>query len=149
MRMLPRIFGEGFLDDFIDPIERYLPVLHRPIDRDKEIPALMKTDLKENNGNYEISMDLPGVKKENVKIELEDGYMSITACSGSDIEENDSEHNYIKRERYRGEYKRSFFVGENIEKEDIKAKFENGVLYITFPKKDPKKLENDKIIEIE
>lgn len=148
MRMLPRIFGDSFFDDFMDhPFERYLPALRTT--NAKEVPSVMKTDLREKDGNYEISMDLPGVKKQDVKIELDEGYLSISASTGSDTEESDESQGYIKRERFRGAYKRSFFVGEHISSEDIKAKFENGVLFVTFPKKDPKELQSNKFIEIE
>lgn len=148
MRMLPRIFGDDFFDDFMDsPFERYLPIARQS--RSSNTPVLMKTDLKEKDGNYEISMELPGVKKEDVKIELDEGYLSISASTGKDIEEKDSEQTYLKRERYRGQYKRSFFVGEHLSTEDIKAKFEDGILYITFPKKDPNEIQNNRFIEIE
>ena len=109
----------------------------------------MKTDLREKDGNYEISMDLPGIKKDNVQIELDDGYLSISASTGSDVECGDHDCGYIKKERYRGSYKRSFYVGEDISTEDIKAKFEDGVLTVTLPKPETKKLENKKFIEIE
>lgn len=148
MRMLPKIFGDGFFDDFMEsPFERYLPLISQS--RTNNTPAVMKTDLQEKDGNYEISMDLPGIKKENVQIELDDGYLSISASNGKDLEEKDLDQNYLKRERYRGHYKRSFFVGEHLSTEDISAKFEDGVLYLTFPKKDPREIQNSKIIEIE
>ena len=143
MRMLPRIFGDSFFDEFMDyPIGKYLPAK-------KSVPAVMKTDVREKDGNYEIIMDLPGIDKSDVKITLEDGYLSVNASAHSGCEETDSEGSYIKKERYTGEYKRSFFVGEHIFSEDIKAKFENGVLLITLPKKDPNEIKGNKFIEIQ
>lgn len=148
MKMLPSLFGESFFDDFMDyPLEKYFPGSYSSTK--KNVPAVMKTDLREKDGNYEIIMDLPGINKENVKIELDDGYLSVSASANSDSEEKDSEHKYIKKERYRGSYKRVFFVGDHILSEDIKAKFENGVLIITFPKKNPNELKGNKFIEIE
>lgn len=143
MRMLPRIFGDSFFDDFMDyPLGKYMPAK-------KNVPAVMKTDLREKDGNYEIIMDLPGINKSDVQITLEDGYLTVSASACSNCEETDNEGSYIIRERYSGAYKRSFYVGEHISSEDIKAKFENGVLFITLPKKDPNEINGNKFIEIQ
>ncbi len=145
MRMLPRIFGDNFFDDFMDhPFERYLPML-----RGSDVPVAMKADLVEKGGNYELSMELPGVKKEDIEICLKDGYILISASTDSESDEEDDDKNYIKRERYTGEYRRSFFVGDGVSQKDIKAKFENGVLFVVFPKKEPKDDKSSKIIAVE
>lgn len=148
MLLVPRKFGEGMFDDFMDyPLERALSIFNNPAFSKKSAHP-MKTDVKEKDGIYEISMDLPGFKKEDVKIELDNGYMTVAACNSSDNEEGDQESGYIRRERYRGECKRSFYVGEYLNREDIKAKFEDGILFINFPKEQPKKIES-KYIDIE
>ena len=99
----------------------------------------MTTDVKEDEQGYEITMNIPGVKKEDVKAELKDGYLTIQATSNSKKDEKDSEGRYIRRERYCGSCSRSFYVGEEMTEEDIKAKFENGTLKLTLPKKEAKK----------
>ena len=148
MRMLPGIFGDSFFDDFMDyPLEKYF--LMPSHDTGKNFHAVMKTDVKEKDNNYEIAMDLPGIKKDDVKIELDSGYLTVSACRCSENEEQDSGHKYIKKERYSGHYKRSFFVGENISNEDVRAKFEDGVLMITLPKNKPDELKANKNITIE
>ncbi len=96
---------------------------------------IMRTDIYEKEGNYVIEADVPGFKKENVKVDYEDGYLTITAKREEVKEENT---NYIKKERYYGEFTRSYYVG-NINEDDIKAKFEDGTLKVTFPKEDPNK----------
>ena len=148
MRMLPGIFGDSFFDDFMDyPFKKYFSM--QSPSTAKNFSAVMKTDVKEKDGNYEIEMDLPGIKKENVKIELDDGYLSVSANTQRENEEADSEQKYIKKERYSGSYKRSFYVGDHITSEDIHAKFEDGVLLITLPKETPENLNKNKYIDIE
>lgn len=97
---------------------------------------MMKTDIKENDGSYELTVDLPGIKKENIKAELNDGYLVITAENNTSNDEKDDNGKYIRRERYQGSYSRSFYVGDSITEEDIKAKFENGTLTLDIPKKE-------------
>ena len=110
----------------------------------------MKTDIRETADDYEITMNLPGVKKENVKAELKDGYLTIQAAMGSSGENKDKEGKYIRRERYYGTSSRSFYVGEDITQEDIRARFEDGTLKLTVPKKDAKPAaEQKKYITIE
>lgn len=115
---------------------------------DKRQPNLMKTDIKENDSNYIIEMDLPGFDKENIDLMLNDGYLEISAKMIKEENEDESEK-YIRRERYYGECSRSFYVGEDILEEDIDAEFKNGILKVTIPKKEEtKKLSESKRIEI-
>ena len=94
----------------------------------------MNTDIKENKDNYEVAVDLPGMKKENINVSLKDGYLTVTASRKDDNDEKNSEGKYIRREHYEGSTSRSFFVGKDMKQEDIHAKYENGVLTLTVPK---------------
>lgn len=143
----PSIFGEnlfdGFFDDFTTPVKKNLSY---------RVPAqnLMKTDVKESDTGYTLSIELPGYKKEDVKAELKDGYMTISASTSENNDEKDSDGKYIRRERYAGTSSRSFYVGKDITENDISAKFDNGVLNIFVPKKQPEpKVEEKKYITIE
>ena len=116
----------------------------------KEAASLMRTDVKDTASAYELEIELPGVKKEDLKAELKDGYLTITASVGNKQEEKQEDGKYIRRERYAGTCSRSFYVGDEMKQEDIKAKFENGVLKITVPKKEEKPVvENNSYITIE
>lgn len=109
----------------------------------------MKTDIKETDSSYEMDIDLPGFKKEDVSAKLENGYLTITAAKGVDKDEKNENGVYIRRERYSGECSRTFYIGEAVKEEDIKARFEDGILKISVPKVDPKKVEGRKYIAIE
>ena len=109
---------------------------------------MMKTDIKEQDGGYELTVDLPGVKKEDIKAELNDGYLTITAENNSSKDEKDEKGKYICRERYSGSYSRSFYVGDAVTEEDIKAKFENGTLTLDIPKKEALPEKQNKYIAI-
>ena len=110
----------------------------------------MRTDVKETETGYELDIDLPGYKKEDVQAELKDGYLTITAKSDNSNDQKDSNGKYIRRERYVGTCSRRFYVGDGIEQTDIKAKFENGILKISVPKKEDKPaVEKNKYITIE
>ncbi len=110
---------------------------------------IMKTDIKEKKDKYIIDIDLPGYEKENIKIEIEDGYLTVHATANSSNEEKE-EGKFVRKERYIGSCSRSFYVGEDVKQEDIKASFRNGTLKIEVPKKEEKKeIENKKYIEIE
>ncbi len=109
---------------------------------------MMKTDIKEHDGGYELTVDLPGVKKDDIKAELNDGYLTITAESGTSKDEKDEKGKYICRERYSGSYSRSFYVGDAVTEEDIKAKFENGTLTLDIPKKEALPEKQNKYIAI-
>ena len=140
--LVPSIFGRSFIDDFFEePFGVY------SYNNDTE---LMKTDVKERDSDYEITMNLPGVKKEDIKAELKDGYLTIQASSNSGKDEKDENGKYIRRERYSGSCSRSFYVGEEVKDDEIKAKFENGLLTLTVPKKEAKPaVEEKKYISIE
>lgn len=109
---------------------------------------MMKTDIKEHDGGYELTVDLPGVKKEDIKAELNDGYLTISAENNTNKDEKDENGKYICRERYSGSYSRSFYVGDAITEEDIKAKFENGTLKLDIPKKEAIPEKQNKYIAI-
>ena len=141
--MMPSIFGETFLNDFFD-----FPVYDQGVN--DKTSGLMKTYIMENEKDYEIVMDLPGFKKDEIKGELKDGYLIITAAREQKEEKKDSKGNYIRRERYRGNCSRSFYVGDYMRQEDIKAKFENGTLKLTVPKQVARpEVERAKCIAIE
>ncbi len=109
---------------------------------------MMKTDIKEHDIGYELTVDLPGVKKDDIKAELNDGYLTITAENNSSKDEKDEKGKYICRERYSGSYSRSFYVGDAVTEEDIKAKFENGTLTLDIPKKEALPEKQNKYIAI-
>lgn len=108
---------------------------------------LMRTDIKEKDSNYVIEVDLPGYEKEDIEIELEKGYLKVTA-KVNNTETNEGEK-YIQKERFYGECSRSFYVGDNIKQEDIKAGFKNGILSLTVPKEQEKRVEEKKFIQID
>ena len=110
---------------------------------------LMKTDIKEKGDKYLLEVDLPGYEKEDIKIEIEDGYLTVHASMNKNIDESDKDSKYVHKERYVGECSRSFYVGEDIKEEDIKASFKNGTLKLELPKKEMKKEDSKKYIEIE
>ncbi|NLF46804.1 MAG: Hsp20/alpha crystallin family protein [Clostridiales bacterium] len=110
---------------------------------------IMKTDVKENEDGYLLEIDLPGFKKDDVKASLKDGYMTVSASRTTDKDEKDQEGRYIRKERYEGSCSRSFYVGENVTESDINAKFEDGILKISVPKKVPEKVEKENYIAIE
>lgn len=114
------------------------------------VNELMKTDIQENEHGYVLTMNLPGIKKENVKAELKDGYLTIQAVSQTEDDEKNQGGKYIRRERFYGSSSRSFFVGKDVKQEDIKAKFENGTLKLLIPKKEEKpEVEDNRFITIE
>ena len=129
---MPSIFGESLLDDLFDFNQNHQ--IENKLYGDKE-KNLMKTDVKENEHDFEIFVDLPGFKKEDLKLDLTDGYITISA--NKTLEEEDKKK-YIRKERFYGSVSRSFYVGDSIKKEDIKAKFDNGVLTLSIPKVEPK-----------
>ena len=144
--LMPSIFGENLFDDFFD--------FDRPARRPAKyaLPAsgIMKTDIRETDGSFELDIELPGYQKEDVKAELKDGYMTITAATDSSKEEKAEDGHFIRRERYVGSCSRSFYVGDAIRKEDIKAKFDNGILKVSVPKKQPEpQVEENHFIAIE
>ena len=148
--MLPSIFGENMFDDFFsDPFGMMVPQTRDAL-YGKHAKNLMKTDIRETDTSYELDIDLPGFKKDEVSIDLKDGYLTISASSNSNKDEKDEEGRYIRRERYSGSCSRSFYVGDAVTEADIKAKFENGTLTMMIPKKEVQPaVENKKYIAIE
>ena len=147
--LMPSIFGENLFDDWMDfPFEREFFGGRNPLYGKRE-KNLMKTDVRETEGTYELDIDMPGFKKENVQAELKDGYLTISASKGLDKDEKDKEGRYIRQERYSGTCQRCFYVGEAVTQEEIHAKFEDGILKLSIPKKDAKAVEEKKYIAIE
>ena len=148
--MLPSIFGENLFDDWMDdfPVRGFMEGEHNPL-YGKHGKNLMKTDVKELEKGYEVAVDLPGFKKEDLHVELNKGYLTISASKSLNKDEKDQEGKYIRQERYAGSCSRSFYVGEGVEEKDIHAKFEDGTLRLAIPKKDPKAIESKKCIAIE
>lgn len=141
--LMPSIFGDNLFDSFFGrPFEDF--------GFSSSTGDLMKTDIKDVDNAFEITMNLPGVKKEDVKAELKDGYLTIRATSNTERDEKDNQGRYIRRERYSGSCSRSFYVGEEVTQEDIRARFENGTLSMLIPKKEKQPaVENKKYIAIE
>ena len=148
--MLPSIFGENLFDDFFsDPFEMMqMPQSRNPL-YGKHAKNMMKTDIRETENNYELDIDLPGFKKDEVNLELKNGYLTISADKSLDKDEKDNEGRYIRQERWSGSCSRSFYVGENVKPEDVNAKFEDGILKIAMPKAEQKKLPSSTSIAIE
>ena len=111
----------------------------------KHAKNMMKTDVRETDGTYEVDIDLPGFKKEDISVSFENGYLTVSTNKTLDRDDKDKDGKYIRQERYAGSMSRSFFIGKNIPKEDIKAKYEDGVLRLSVPKKDIKVIENNTI----
>ena len=148
--MMPSIFGENlFDDDWMNfPFEQDFWGKKNPL-YGKHAKNMMKTDIREHDEGYEVDIDLPGFKKDEISIELENGYLTVSADKGLDKDEEDKKGKYIRKERYAGAMQRSFYVGENLTDEDIKAKYENGILRLSVPKKPAKAVEAKKTIAIE
>ena len=144
--LLPSIFGEDLFDEMMNMDDFFGSC--NPL-YGKNVKNLMKTDVKENENGYEVDIDLPGFKKEDINAKLDNGYLTISATKGLDKDEQDENGKYIRRERYTGSCSRSFYVGEDITEEDIRAKYEDGILKLAIPKKDAKQVETRKYIAIE
>ena len=136
--LMPSIFGESLFDDFDNLMNFSFPDVDKTL-YGKHAKNMMKTDVKEKDNGYEVAIDLPGFKKDEMKIELNDGYLTISAEKGLDKDETDKNGSLIRQERYAGSLSRSYYVGEDITENDIHAKFENGVLTIEVPKKEETK----------
>ena len=150
--LMPSIFNDNLFDDFFD-FPFYDDKADRKIQRKlygHHAGNLMKTDIKEKKDGYELEIDLPGFKKDEVTAELNDGYLTVSAAKGLDQDEQEKETGkYIRRERYAGSTSRSFYVGNGVKNEDVHAKFENGVLRLSIPKKAAEEIEADKYVSIE
>ena len=146
--MLPSLFGESLFDRFFDDsLEKEFFGTHNPL-YGKHAKNLMKTDVKDVNDHYEVAVDMPGFQKDEVNVELENGYLTISAAKGLDKDQKDDEGHYIRQERYSGSCSRSFYVGD-IQPEDIHAKYEDGILKLTLPKADQKAIEHQNRIAIQ
>ena len=144
--LMPSIFGENLFND--DWMNFGFPEVDNAL-YGKHAGNVMKTDVKETETGYEVDIDLPGFKKDEINAKLDNGYLTISAAKGLDKDEQDKNGKYIRRERYAGSMSRSFYVGEGVTEEDIKAKYEDGILRLVVPKKDAKAVENKKYIAIE
>jgi HSP20 family protein len=139
--LMPSIFGENLFND--DWMDFGFPEVDKAL-YGKHANNVMKTDT-----GYEVDIDLPGFKKDEINAQLDNGYLTISAAKGLDKDEKDKKGKYIRKERYAGAMSRSFYVGEGITQEDIKAKYEDGILRLSVPKKEAKAVENKKYIAIE
>ena len=148
--MLPSVFSENLFDEMFDDAFGLMPVFggRSPL-YGKHARNLMKTVVREVGDNYEMDVDLPGFKKDEVKLELKDGYLTISAAKGLDKDEQDKQGRYIRQERYTGQCSRSFYVGEGLKAEDVHAKFEDGILRLTLPREAKKELPASNAILIE
>lgn len=144
--MMPSIFGENLFND--DWMDFGFPEVDKAL-YGKHANNVMKTDVKETDTGYEVDIDLPGFKKDEINAQLDNGYLTISAAKGLDKDEKDKKGKYIRKERYAGAMSRSFYVGEGVTQEDIKAKYEDGILRLSVPKKEAKAVENKKYIAIE
>ena len=154
--MMPSIFGENLFDD------DWMDLMDFPFDRfdrefwgrknplyGKHAKNMMKTDIREHDEGYELDVDLPGFKKDEISVQLDNGYLTISAAKGLDKDEQDKKGKYIRKERYAGTMQRSFYVGDAVTQEDVKAKFEDGILKLSLPKKNAKAVEANNSIAIE
>ena len=146
--LMPSIFGENLFDDDWFDFDRDFWGKKNPL-YGKNAKNIMKTDIREHDTGYELDVDLPGFKKDEINVELENGYLTISAAKGLDKDEQDKKGKYIRKERYAGAMQRSFYVGDEVTQEDIKAKFEDGILRLSIPKKDAQAVETKKTIAIE
>ena len=147
--LTPRIYTDNLFDDWFDDFPfRSLENVDRKL-YGKHAAKEMLTDVKEHEDHYEVEIDLPGFKKEDIKVELNEGYLTITANKGLKEEEKNKTGKIVRQERYSGTMSRSFYVGEQITAEDITAKYEDGVLSLNVPKKEEKKLPETHTIMIE
>ena len=150
--MVPMRRSRNLLSELMsDPFDAFLDAAAAPLQgMQKMAPTLMRTDIKETDAGFELTIDLPGFKKDDVRAELKDGYLTIDAQTQTETEDKDEKGTYVRKERFSGKCSRTFYVGDDIEEDDIKAKFEDGVLKIAVPKKQEQpKLEEKKTIAIE
>ena len=147
---MPSIFGESLFDDMFPFDDSFFTSKKNPL-YGKNASRVMKTDIKENEDSYELDIDLPGFKKDEITAELKDGYLTVSAAKGLDEEQDDKKTGrYIRRERYAGACERSFYVGEDVTQEDIKGEYKHGILKLFVPKKEAKPaVEQKKYIAIE
>lgn len=147
--MMPSIFGEDLFDNWMDSFENDFWGGKRNPLYGKHAQNMMKTDIRETDNSYELDVDLPGFKKDEITVQLKNGSLIISAAKSLDKDEKDSQGNYIRRERYAGSMTRSFYVGEALRQDDVHAKYEDGILKLSLPKLDQKTIENKNYIAIE
>lgn len=143
--LMPGVLGKSLFDEWMD---FSFPEIDRTL-YGKNSKNMMKTDVKETEGGYEVSIELPGFAKEDVKLQLENGYLTIHAVKNVDREEEDKKGKYLRQERFSGSMSRSFYVGEDLAETDIHARYENGILIMTLPKAEQRKAEGPHYIAIE
>ena len=147
-KFMAGFLGGNLFDDFFDDSFGMMNA-RNPL-YGKHARNLMKTDIKETDSGFELEMDLPGFKKDEIKVSLDNGYMTVSAAKGLDKDEQEKKSGkYIRRERYAGACERSFYVGENVTEADIKGEFKHGILKLLVPKKDKPAVEEKKYIAIE
>ena len=149
--ILPTVFGENLMDVFDDFDRNFFRDVHN-VDRalyGKHAEHVMKTDVRETEDGYEVDVDLPGLKKDEIKLALNQGYLVISAEKSMEKTDGNKKGKMLRQERYSGVMQRSFFVGEHLTEEDIKASYENGVLHVMIPKKEARKVPEKKTILIE
>ena len=146
--MLPSIFGENLFDEFFDDNFGMFPMWNgrNPL-YGKRAKNLMKTDVRETENTYEVDVDLPGFKKDEISVELRDGYLTISAAKGLDKDESDKKGRYIRQERYAGACRRSFYVGD-VKPEDVSARYEDGILKLSMPRQARQELPKSSAIAI-
>lgn len=145
---VPAIFGENLFDDWMERAFTGFADMDRQL-YGKNGKNMMKTDVKETEDGYLVAIEMPGFDKSEISVELDKNCLTITASKDMNQEEKDENGKYIRRERYAGTMQRSFYVGEGVRQEDIKAKYENGVLTLGVPKEDTQKIQQNRYIAIE
>ena len=147
--LLPSIFGENLFDETMNfDFDKEFEKMTRPL-YGKHAANMMKTDVRQTENSYELDIDLPGFKKDEITVQLDNGYLNITAAKGLDKDEEKKDGQYIRRERYAGSMSRTFYVGDTLTQNDIHAKFEDGILKLSVPKQEPAKIEQNKYTAIE
>ena len=148
---LPSIFGENLMDMFDDFDRNFFRGMTRPehVLYGKNAQHMMKTDVKETEAGYEVDVDLPGFTKDEIHLELNNGYLTISTEKSLDKQNENKEGRVLRQERYVGSMQRSFYVGGRLTEEDIQAKYENGVLHLMIPKKEAPKAPEKRVIRIE
>ncbi len=139
--LMPSIFGENLFDSFMDDFA--FPSFDKAF-YGKQGGGLMKTDVKETNGGYLVEIDLPGFQKDDIKMQLESGYLTVSAARSVNRDEKNEQGSYVRRERYAGSVSRSFYVGDNVTEKDIHPKYENGILTFALPKEEQRVVEDKK-----
>ena len=150
--LTPSVFEENFIDDLFGLPMKEFDDMERNMERKlygRKASRMMKTDIREKDDSYEVAIDLPGFKKDQIDLQLQNGYLTITASKGLEEEDKDKKGKIVHQERYEGSMTRSFYIGENVKEDDVQAKFEDGVLTLDFPKEKPVALPERKTIQIQ